>query len=133
MGGIGLSADSNVLEKPAVKEAPEDVGDPHWNDQLAPDDSRRFRALLVLSQDTADVQYAAKEACRHLAALTGAAWGNSSGWFATCSGFPGSRGRSRGTSATRTLSMRSPTPIGRDVSVLGDPRPGASSPSGDRR
>ena len=75
MESIGLAADSNVLEKPTVKEAVEDVGDPHWNLQLAPDEAMRFRALLVLSQDTADVQYAAKKACRHVAALTGAAWG----------------------------------------------------------
>ena len=76
MEGTWLPAGSNGLEKPAVKEAVEDVGDPHWNEQLAIDDARRFRALLVLSQDTADVQYAAKEACRHMAALTGVAWGN---------------------------------------------------------
>ena len=34
-----------MLEKPAMKEAVEDVGDPHWNEQLAPDDARRFRAF----------------------------------------------------------------------------------------
>ena len=53
--GIGLLADSNGLEKPAVKEAVEDVGDPHWNEQLRPEDARRFRAFAsranYLSQD----------------------------------------------------------------------------------
>ena len=34
--GIGLLADSNELGKPAVKEAVEDVGDPHWNEELWP-------------------------------------------------------------------------------------------------
>ena len=77
--GIGLLADSNGLEKPAVKEAVEDVGDPHWNEELDPGDARLFRALAAranyLSQDRADIQYAAKEACRHMAAPTRAAWG----------------------------------------------------------
>ena len=77
--GIGLLADSNRLEKPAVKEAVEDVGDPHWNEELDPGDARLFRALAAranyFSQDRADVQYAAKEACRHMAAPTRAAWG----------------------------------------------------------
>ena len=77
--GIGLLADSNGLEKPAVQEAVEDVGDPHWNEVLGPDNPRLFRALAVranyLSQDRADVQYAAKEACRQMAAPSRAAWG----------------------------------------------------------
>ena len=72
--GIGLLADSRGLEKPAVKEAVEDVGDPYWDEELDPDDARLFRANY-LSQDRADDQYAAKEACRHMAALTRAAWG----------------------------------------------------------
>ena len=73
--GIGLLADSNGLEKPAIKEAVEDVGDLHWNEELDPDDARLFRALAAranyLSQDRADVQYAAKEACRHMRLLHG--------------------------------------------------------------
>ena len=116
--GIGLLADSNGLEKPAVKEAVEDVGDPHWNEELDPGDARLFRALPVcanyLSQDRADVQYAAKEACRHMAAPTRAAWGKLK-------------------RLVRYLLQFPRTPIGRDVCVLGDPRPGASSPSEDRR
>ena len=79
MEGIGFLADSNGLEKPEVKEAVEDVGDPHWNEELDPGDARLFRALAAranyLSQDRADIQYAAKEACRHMAALARAAWG----------------------------------------------------------
>ena len=66
----GLLADSNGLQKPAVKEAVEDVGDHHWNEQLGPEDARLFRALAArakyLSQDRADVQYAVKEAWRLL-------------------------------------------------------------------
>ena len=77
--GIGLLAGSNGLEKPAIKEAVEDVGDPQWNEELDPDDARLFRALAAranyLSQDRADVQYAAKEACRHMEGPTRAAWG----------------------------------------------------------
>ena len=95
--GIGWLVDFNGLEKPS-----------HWNEQLGLEDGGRFRALAArpnhLSQNRADVQYAAKEACLHMAAPTRTAWGKLKR-LVTCSGFPGSRGRSRGTSAKRTLSM----------------------------
>ena len=45
--GIGLLADSNGLEKLAVKEAVEDVGDHHWDEELDPGDARLFRALAL--------------------------------------------------------------------------------------
>ena len=125
--GIGLLADSNGLEKPAVKQAVEDVGDPHWNEELDPDDARLFRALSAranyLSQDRADVQYAAKDPCRHMAAPTLATCGKLNRLVRYSLQFP-RLSRSRGTRARRTPSTCSPTPIWRNVSVLGDPRPG---------
>ena len=73
--GIGLLADSNGLEKPAVKEAVEDVGDLHWNEELDPSDARLFRALAAranyLSQDRADIQYAEGGLSTHGSSYTG--------------------------------------------------------------
>ena len=65
---------------------------PHWNEELDPDDARLFSALAVrgnyISQDRADVQYAAKEACRHMAAPTRAAWGKLIRWVRYLLQFP---------------------------------------------
>ena len=135
--GIGLLADSNGLEKPGVKEAVGDVGTPTGTRSSIPTTPGSSGALAAranyLSQDRADVQYAAKEACRHMAAPTRAAWGKLKRLVLYLLQFPRLSWTFKRDECGITPSTCSPTPIGRDVSVLGDPRPGASSPSEDRR
>jgi hypothetical protein len=77
---MGLDSESKGLEAPYAKDEVND-GDEEEEDQsvlLEPEDARKFRGLAArgnyLAQDRMDIQYAAKEICRYMAAPRFKAW-----------------------------------------------------------
>ena len=117
MEGIGLLADSNGLWKPAGKEAVDDVGDPHWNEELGPEDARLFRPwplVLTTSLRTGPTSNALpRRPVRHMAAPT--------------------RAFKRNECETDTIDLFSDSRLGGMCPYSAIHVRGASSPSEDRR